>query len=244
VDLSNLVSGETQVNSRRQNFTAEKYRAFWANKVTPMSSDSPTFRRLLAQELRLLLGNRKPVRVLEIGCGNGWLFDSLDFSPSSYRGVDFGPLMLAAFRSSHPDLDLVEAEGSSYRDDRSYDLIFSIGVIQHFSADMLDQHFRNARSMMQAESLLILAGVPWRVLRPMYDRGLFSNGVRASSVRRAKNQILRILGRDFMGHWYRPEEISALARKHKLEVRFHGSIAQPFRFHAVLWPESATPGVS
>ena len=220
--------------------TAEKFRAFWADKTTPLNSDNPAFLRLVARELRLLFGDRNPVSVLEIGCGNGCLFDLLEFATLSYRGVDFGPRMLAAFRANHPDLDLVEAEGSSYRDDNIYDLIFSHGVIQHFSWDMLDQHFRNARSMMHAESLLICASIPWRVLRPAYDRGVFSTGARVSAVRRLKSQIVRMLERDFMGHWYEPEGISTLARKHGLVAQFHGSIASPYRFHAVLRPQADT----
>ena len=220
--------------------TAEMYRAFWADKVTPMSNDGPAFLRLLARELRLLFGDRNAVSVLEIGCGNSCLFDLLEFSTLSYRGVDFGPQMLEAFRSNHPDFDLVEAEGSSYGDDSFYDLIFSRAVIQHFSWDRLDQHFRNAPSMMHAESLLICAAVPWRVLRPMYDRRVFSNSGRASAVRQVKSKILHMLGRDFMGHWYEPEEISTLARKHGLVAQFHGSIASPYRFHAVLRPQAET----
>jgi len=214
--------------------SVEKYRVFWADKATPLANDSQASRSLLAQELRLLYSDWSPIHVLEIGCGNGRLFDDLGFPPASYRGVDFGPRMLESFHASHPDLDLVQAEGSSYCDERSYDLIFSNGVIQNFSRDMLDRHFRNARTMMHDASRLVCAGVPWRALRPEYDLGLFSPGGRASAVRRLENQVLRLLGRDLMGVWYQPEEIAVLARKHGLAARFHGSVAEPYRFHVVM----------
>lgn len=217
----------------------EKYRAFWADKSNPMSRGSSVeFRSLVGREMQLLFADRRPVSILELGCGNGNLFDFLGFSRSYYRGVDFSPYMLAAFRSNHPDLDLVEAEASSYVDDRRYDLIFSHDVIEHFSIDMLDRHFTNAREMMHSESLLICASVPWRDLRSGYDWGLWFNGSNHSAFQWAKNQVRRMLGRELMGRWYRPNEIISLARKHNLAVRFHGSVSYPYRFHAVLSPLS------
>lgn len=221
----------------------EKYRAFWADKTDPMSRDgSREFRYRLGKELQLLFDDRRPLTVLEIGCGNGSLFDFLDFSPRYYRGVDFGPRMLETFRRDHPELDLVEAEGSSYVDNSKYDLIFSHDVIVQFSREMLDQHFRNACAMMHENSMLICASVPWRELRSAYDLGTWSNGGRRSIVRWSKSQISRMLGRNFMGRWYHTEEIAAFARRYNFGVRFHGSIAYPYRFHAVLRPKATESG--
>jgi SAM-dependent methyltransferase len=218
---------------------AEKYKTFWADKDSPLHGhDSSEFRHLVAKELRALFSDHCPKSVLEIGCGNGYFFDSLYFSRLSYRGVDFAPKLLAAFRYGHPDLDLIEAEGSSYVDNGTYDLILSHGVIQHFSLEMLDCHFKNARSMMHKNSLLVCAAVPWREFRSRYDLGTLSDRRRVSPVRWAKSQISRLLGRDMMGYWYRIEEIAALAQKHSFGVRFDMSEVHPYRFHAVLWPEA------
>jgi cyclopropane fatty-acyl-phospholipid synthase-like methyltransferase len=218
---------------------AEKYRAFWADKVSPLhSQNSEEFRHLVARELRALFSDHYPKSVLEIGCGNGYFFDFLNFSPRSYRGVDFAPKLLASFRSSHPDLALIEAEGSSYVDDATYDLILSHGVIQHFSLEMLDCHFKNARAMMHKNSLLVCAAVPWREFRSRYDLGTLADRGRVSPARWVKSQISRLFGRDMMGHWYRIEEIIALAQKYSFGVRFDSSDVHPYRFHAVLWPEA------
>lgn len=223
--------------------TAEKFRAFWADKTSPMSrSEHPDFLRQMAAELTLLFDNRCPISVLEIGCGNGCLFDFMGFSPYSYRGVDFGPRMIETFRRRHPRLDLIEAEGSSYLDDRAYDLILVHDVIAHFTPEMLAHHCRNARRMMHAESLLVWGSVPWRELRNTFDFGMWSNGGAVSPVRWAKTHLRRMLGRDRMGRWYRMAEISRIARENSLHVRFHGSIAYPYRFHAVLWPSSSSTG--
>lgn len=194
------------------------------------------FRCLLGKEMQLLYGDRRLQSVLEIGCGNGNLFDFLRFPPDDYRGVDFSPRMLSTFRVDHPELDLIEAEGASYSDGRSYDLIFSHDVIEHFTLHMLDQHFRNARRMMHSDSLLVCASVPWRDLRSSYDWGLWFNGGTRSALQWSKNKVRRMLGRELMGHWYRTSEIVKLAQKNDLGVRFHGSIAYPYRFHAVLSP--------
>lgn len=220
---------------RRVPSEVEKYRAFWANKSNSFSrGTSVEFRTLVGKEVQLLFANKRPISVLEVGCGNGNLFDFFGFAPRYYRGVDFSPSMLGAFRLDHPELDLIEAEASSYLDERHYDLIFSHDVIEQFSLEMLDQHFANARKMMHPDSLLICSAVPWRDLRSSYDWGLWFNGGTPDAFQWFKNQFRRMLGRDIMGHWYRTTEIIPLARKHQFAVQFHGSIAYPYRFHAVL----------
>jgi SAM-dependent methyltransferase len=215
----------------------ERFREFWADKTSPMSrSEEPAFLRLVAGELTLLFEDRNPVRVLEIGCGNGCLFDYMDFHPRSYRGVDFGPRMLERFRREHPELDLIEADGSSYRDDGTYDLILAHDVIAHFTPAMLARHCRNARRMMHAESLLVWSCVPWRALRDTFDLGMWAGTGKPSAARWGRSQVRRMLGRDLMGHWYRTTKISEIARRNSLTARFHGSISHPYRFHAVLQP--------
>jgi SAM-dependent methyltransferase len=221
--------------------TAERFREFWADKTSPMSRcDDPDSLWLVGQELRLLFGHSNPVTVLEIGCGNGCLFDFLGLSPRSYRGVDFSPRMLGIFRQKHPELDLVLSEASTYVDDRTYDLIFAHDVISHFSLPMLSQHCRNARRMMRPESLLMWASVPWRLLRNSYDLGLWSNGGDTSVVRWGKNQIHRMVGRDLTGRWYTTSEISNIAGQNSFHAHFHGSVTHPYRFHAVLRLDTAS----
>lgn len=214
---------------------AERFRTFWADKSDPQSRGrGPEFLRTLAGELRLLFGDRKPNRVLEIGCGDGRLFDFLDFSPDSYRGVDFGPLMLAAFRGNHAELDLIEAEASSYNDGRIYDLIFAHDVISHFSLAMLDRFCRNARQMIHSESLIILASVPWRSLRNQYDLGVWRGCGQASFINCAKSKLRRLAGQELTGRWFAATEVRDIAARNGLHARFHGSITHPYRFHAVL----------
>lgn len=219
--------------------TAERFREFWADKTTPLSrGNTPEFLCLVAGELRLLFGEKAPVSVLEIGCGNGCLFDFLGFSSRFYRGVDFSPRMLEVFRQSHPELDLVEADGSSYADDRTYDVILVHDVIGHFTPDMLARHCRNARSMMHSDSLLVWACIPWRSLRHTYDLGLWSKSGVPSIVLWGKNKLRRALGRDIIGRWYTTTEVAKIARENSLSARFCGSISHPYRFHTVMRPQT------
>jgi hypothetical protein len=70
----------------------EKYRRFWADKDSPLHGRNGTeFRHLVARELQSLFCDHHPISVLEIGCGNGYFFDFLNFSTGGYRGVDFAP---------------------------------------------------------------------------------------------------------------------------------------------------------
>jgi len=216
--------------------TVERWKRFWSQQTTPLhQSDSADFYRVCAEELKVLFGNHAPKRVLEIGCGNGALFDFLNFDPANYRGVDFSPTLLAAFQSRYPQVALERAEGASYADhENQYDLIFSHGVIQYFDMPMLDTHFASARRMMHKNSLFVCASIPWRLHRSNYERGRLTRQLRPSLLRMLKSKIARGLFGDSMGHWYNLDEISDLAAKHGFSVEFYGSMVYMYRFHAVM----------
>jgi len=144
--------------------TVERFKAFWAKQTSPLHpSDTPEFRRMYASEMRILFDDASPKRVLEIGCGNGTLFEFLGFNCLQYKGVDFSPSLLEGFKSRYPGVNLELREGSSYVDkDNKYDLIFSNEVIHNFDMPMLDRHFACARAMMHEKSLFICASIPWK----------------------------------------------------------------------------------
>src|SRR5262245_39842981 len=111
----------------------EKWRKYWEGKTAPLHRvDSEDFYRKFAQEMKVLLGEEPPTSVLDIGCGTGAFYKPLGFDRTDYKGVDFSDSMLKEFRATHGDVKLECHDGSDYRDDRTYDLIFSLGVIQNF----------------------------------------------------------------------------------------------------------------
>jgi len=127
------------------------------------------------------------------------------------------------------------AEGASYLDGTAaYDVILLNGIVQHFDAEMLQQHLQNANSMLGENGMLIWGSVPQRRYRRLYDAGKWSASGRPTVSRLVKSWVGRMMGLDAMGYWYEPSEVAALAQKYGLTVRFAPSELYPYRFHAVI----------
>jgi len=111
--------------------TRRHWREFWATKASPLHADeTETGYRSLADELRLLFPGSAVRRVLEIGCGNGAMFEPLGFHRAEkYLGIDFSPAMLDEFRARFPTVDLAEGDATTFRTTRTFDLIFSSHVV-------------------------------------------------------------------------------------------------------------------
>ncbi len=214
----------------------KQWKAFWSDKTSVLHKfETPEFYRVCAGELKVLFGDHTRARVLEIGCGNGALFEFLGFNQVYYKGVDFSPSLLAAFKSKYPNVELECCDGSSYVDrEDKYDLIFSYGVIQYFDPPMLDRHFACARSMMHKDSLFVCATVTLKSHRSAYDSGALYGTFQPSIFRWIRAKVSRILLGDRLGYWYTPPQIASLAEKHGFSVQFYGSMAYLNTFSAVL----------
>jgi O-antigen/teichoic acid export membrane protein/SAM-dependent methyltransferase len=223
--------------------TAERFRKFWEDKKSPLhGSDSAEFYQNLAVELKTLFPRESPSKVLEIGCGDGSLFQYLGFPSDRYTGVDFSPTLLDLFRTRHPKLQLCCAEGSSFVEaSGKYRLIFSHGVVQHFDQEMLHRHFENARRMMNDDSILVCASVLDKARRSRYEAGLQNKGIAPRIIRMSKAMARRALGMDVMGYWYSREEFAKIASAHGFEASFSESPTFPYRFHATLKPKAHRP---
>lgn len=207
---------------------------YWQSKSAPLHrEESESFYRAHAAELRCLFP-QKLQSVLEVGCGNGALYGHLGFTDTAYVGVDFSESMLREFKSSHPSVTLHQADGSSYRDERTYDLIFSNGTIQYFDHRMLDTHMEAARSMMHAGSLFVCGSVPWRRNRLAFYGGGLTPPYRQSRARGLRSVAFRLLrGFDPLGYWYELTEMARFGSRHGFAASFFGSASYLYRFHAV-----------
>ncbi len=85
------------------------------------------------------LNGEQPARILDLGCGNGALFDALPYEPAHFLGVDFAPRMLEL----HPKSSYIECIYGDFNDPNlfdhlhllQFDRIFSASALQ-WSADM------------------------------------------------------------------------------------------------------------
>ena len=213
--------------------TLEASRARWKDRTDPARGvRTLTQMPRYAAELRALYQEYEPQRVLEIGCGDGALFTQLGFHKLKYRGVDFSPAMLRTFKSRFPAADVVEADGSSYEDDQTYDLIFSNEVVQCFDPVMLERHLAAARRMLATDGRLIIASALWTERKWEYCSGQYD--AHPAVMERIKRHLRVLFRMRLVGEWwYSPSQFKALGRGHGLEPEVFGSMVCMYRFHAV-----------
>lgn len=85
-------------------------------------------------------------RVLDVGCGAGWLANTLAFHQhADVTGIDFNPVALNFARAVAKTLgvgtDFVESNLFAFAPEHKFDLVTSIGVLHH-TADCLGALFR------------------------------------------------------------------------------------------------------
>ncbi len=80
------------------------------------------------------IGEEQPQRILDLGCGNGTLYEALSWKPGHFIGIDFAPRMLEL----HPKADNVECIYGDFNDPAlfehlqffNFDRIFSGSALQ------------------------------------------------------------------------------------------------------------------
>ena len=188
------------------------------------------------RELSLLL-HPAPSTILELGCGSGSLYKPLGFDKAdTYVGVDLSDSMLKEFNTSHTGTILHQGSADTYKDSNTYDLIFTNGVIQYLSIDMLRNQIQNALEMLAENGAIIHSSIPWDKMRKQYMKGSLTppylgNGIKASLLYFVISLGLK---KDKMGRWYSINDFKAIANEFNLTAKFYGSMYYPYRFHVVL----------
>ncbi|WP_373001747.1 methyltransferase domain-containing protein [Sulfurimonas sp.] len=108
----------------------------------------------------------KPKNILDLGCGSGALYNSIDWKYEHFTGVDFAPGMLEL----HPKAKNCECIYGDFNDKTlfenlltyKYDHIFSASALQW--ADDLDMVFKNIQSLNAPISLAIFSSNTFKTL--------------------------------------------------------------------------------
>jgi ubiquinone/menaquinone biosynthesis C-methylase UbiE len=75
--------------------------------------------------------------VLDVGCGQGLLYEKLDNKLIKYTGIDSSKGMLNCFRERHPEADLLECDIlSTTLSDKSYDVVVCINTLMYFNESL------------------------------------------------------------------------------------------------------------
>jgi trans-aconitate methyltransferase len=74
----------------------------------------------------LELLNAKPgERILDLGCGTGYLTSQIQQQGATVTGMDASPDMVAKAHKSYPDVEFVVADGADFHFDKKFDAVFS-----------------------------------------------------------------------------------------------------------------------
>jgi trans-aconitate methyltransferase len=88
-----------------------------------------------------LLDVKPGERVLDLGCGTGYLASQIKAQGAEVIGADPSPEMIAKAKFTYPDVDFVVASGADFRFDEPFDAVFSNATL-HWITDA-DPMIRN-----------------------------------------------------------------------------------------------------
>lgn len=214
------------------------WKKFWADKTDPLHTYSDkNYYKNYGKELSVLLAQEGNESILELGCGSGALYKPLGFDKAkSYVGVDLSQSMLDEFHASRPSLPLYLDSADTYKDNNKYNLIFTNGVIQYLSINMLRNQLSNALGMLTDNGIIVHSSVPWKPMKKQYITGNMMPPYKGGSVKKHTLYWALHLGlkKDSMGRWYSVKDFEALAEEFGLNAKFYGSMFYPYRFHVTL----------
>lgn len=221
---------------------SNRWQKFWSEQDSSLHGNNASDQlALYGSELRLLFDSRdiSNMAIVELGCGDGALFDSLGFEAAiSYLGIDFSASLLRVFKQRFENAALIQADILTlpHKFCAPADLIFANGVAQYVSPKQMPTLLEFCKSISSSRATIVLASIPWEALRATYHSGIFFGQNRTWLHRTAANLIGRVYGK--MGHWYSPADLVTIGQRCNLHVRIFGSICYPYRFHGVFTPTS------
>lgn len=213
--------------------TTQYWKSFWDTQSTPCHRyNTCEWYSRYAREINLILESLgyQGGSVLETGCGNGALFESLDINKSDYVGTDISQNLVDIFQSAHPELKLFCTDSANYSCDRQFSLIFSNGVLQYFDQAKLDLYMQNSLMMLEPKGILLLGNLLLRDLKSMFAGNDFSGkNVEGRYLKMLKFKFREILGQPSMGYWHSPRDFMKYQTS-GLEMQVFGSLFHPYRF--------------
>lgn len=97
-------------------------------------------------------------KILDLGCGNGRLYELFEEMSVDYYGVDISEKLIEIAKSRHPKDKFQVADALSLPfPDNFFDKIFSIAVLHHIPSEKLKiQFLKEAKRVLKPNGLLIL----------------------------------------------------------------------------------------
>jgi Methylase involved in ubiquinone/menaquinone biosynthesis len=97
-------------------------------------------------------------KVLDIGCGNGRLFQILKDKNIEYTGIDFSKNLIELAKKKYPEGNFLVANALNLPfKENTFDKVFLIAVLHHIpSKELRSQVLKEAKRVLKPQGLLIL----------------------------------------------------------------------------------------
>ncbi len=123
------------------------------------------------QEISPLLSHIKTGnKVLDVGCGNGRVYDELANKHINYLGIDFSDKLIALAQKNHPQVKFRVADvlaPDTWTKLKNYDVTVCLAVLHHFPTPALQlQVLQNIYQALKNKGLLILT--VWNLYQPQF----------------------------------------------------------------------------
>lgn len=107
--------------------------------------------------LPLLDYSRKGAKVLDLGCGNGRLFEALKEKQVDYTGVDNSKELLKIAQQKYPQANFQLVNGISLPfKDKTFDIIYCVAVLHHIPSKRLRKDFLlEAKRVLRPNGLMV-----------------------------------------------------------------------------------------
>jgi ubiquinone/menaquinone biosynthesis C-methylase UbiE len=102
--------------------------------------------------------NKAGEKVLDLGCGNGALWNILKDKRIDYLGVDFSEELIEIAKKNNPGTKFQAADALNLPfSENTFDKIYCIGVLQHIPSKELQLQFlKEAKRVLKADGIMIL----------------------------------------------------------------------------------------
>ena len=119
---------------------------------------------------RLIPKYLKPnLDILDIGCGNGRLLNTLKNYPINYLGIDLSKSLIKEAKKTYPAANFINQDFTQFTTDKQYDLVFAIAFLHHIPGKKLrDQVIKNIFQLTKNSGYLIMTN--WNLFQKKYQK--------------------------------------------------------------------------
>ena len=192
----------------------EFYRECWKGRTKLVLDERCRRSFFLSALRRIRSATHRPLRIIDVGCGYGWLTKELSRFGSTL-GID---IYVDEARTRYRDLDFIEGDIISTELDEKFDVVVASEVIEHLQPEDQRKFFPKCANLLFDNGWLLLT-TPCEPVASDLFRALH-----------LENQL------QVIENWLDPKTLLELVQE-SFDVKFHGSVMfYPviFRKHRVL----------